>query len=76
MGDKCGPNDAAEMNGCRSRDENGELRHKRGDTLARTIEKQYDVDLGVRGDARLDTLRDRTGQTSIAGVIAALQKHS
>ena len=49
----------------RTRDENGELRRKRGDTLVRTIEDQYDVDFGVRGDMRLDTLRHRTGAASI-----------
>lgn len=49
----------------RTRDEDGELRRKRGDTLVRTLEQQYGVDFGVRGDMRLDTLRGRTGAASI-----------
>jgi hypothetical protein len=64
--------DAPGMRGNRSRNETGELRQKRGDTLAGTIERQYDVDLGVRSDCRLDTLRERTGETSIQGIIRKL----
>jgi hypothetical protein len=64
--------DAPGMRGYRSRNEGGELRQKRGDTLARTIEETYGVDLGVRGDCRVDTLRERTGETSIAGIIRKL----
>lgn len=64
--------DAPGMRGNRSRNESGELRQKRGDTLAGTIEAQYGVDLGVRSDCRLDTLRERTGETSLAGIIEKL----
>lgn len=67
------PNDDPLMRGCRSRNEgNGQLRQKRGDTLASTIEQQYDVDLGVRGDTHLSTLRALSGETSIEGVIEKL----
>ena len=66
----CPPNDDPAMAGCRSRNEGkGQLRQKRGDTQASTIEREYGVDLGVRGDMRLDTLREITGATSIEGVI-------
>jgi hypothetical protein len=66
----CPPNDDPSMNGCRSRnDGDGQLRQKRGDTHAGTIERQYGVDLGVRSDTRLDTLRRITGENSIEGVI-------
>ena len=66
----CRPNDDPKMAGCRSRNEgNGQLRQKRGDTQAGTIEREYGVDLGVRSDMRLDTLRKITGATSIEGVI-------
>jgi hypothetical protein len=64
--------DAPGMRGYRSRNDDGQLRQKRGDTLVGTIEEKYGVDLGVRSDCRLDTLRERTGQTSIAGIIAKL----
>jgi hypothetical protein len=45
---------------------------KRGDTQAGTIERRYDVDLGVRSDTRLDTLRERTGERSLEGIIRKL----
>lgn len=71
----CPPNDDPSMTGRRARnDGDGQLRQKRGDTHAGTIEKDYGVDLGVRSDARLDTLRQRTGETSVEGVISALRK--
>jgi hypothetical protein len=57
------------MRGDRSRDGDGQLREKRGDTLVRTIEEKYDVDLGVRGDMRLDTYRERTGLGSIKDIV-------
>lgn len=47
--------DASGMKGVRSRNESGELREKRGDTHIETIEDQYNIDLGVRGDMHLDT---------------------
>jgi len=73
MSKHCSSNDDPSMAGCRARNEgNGRLREKRGDTQAGTIEKEYGVDLGVRSDTRLDTLRERTGEDSVAGVIAAL----
>jgi hypothetical protein len=47
----------------RRRDQNGEIRQKRGDTLVGTLRKTYGDDFapGVRSDMRLDTLRDRMG---------------
>ena len=47
----------------RCRDQDGEIRHKRGDTLVGTLRKTYGPDFapGVRSDMRLDTLRDRVG---------------
>lgn len=44
------------MSGQRSRNLTGELRQKRGDTLAGTIEEQYHVDLGVRSDKKLSNI--------------------
>ena len=74
-GKPCPPNDDPSMTGCRSRnDGNGQLRQKRGDTLAGTLEQEYGIDLGVRSDTRLDTLRQRTGQTSIEDVIRELRR--
>jgi hypothetical protein len=56
---------ATGMHTNRTRDEDGELRQKRGDTKVGNIEREYDVDFGVRSDMRLDTLRQQTGLTSI-----------
>ncbi|OGJ67707.1 hypothetical protein A2947_03245 [Candidatus Peribacteria bacterium RIFCSPLOWO2_01_FULL_54_110] len=44
------------MAGCRSRnDSDGRMRQVRGDKLIKHVEKQYDIDLGVRGDMKLKT---------------------
>jgi len=42
----------------RQRDRDGQIRHKRGDTLVRTLRAEYGegVAKGYRSDARLDTV--------------------
>lgn len=60
---------ATGMHTDRTRDDNGELRQKRGDTLVGNIEREYGVDFGVRSDMRLNTLRDQTGLTSIEDLL-------
>ena len=57
--------DAPGMKGQRSRNEDGELRRKRGDTHVGTIEDEYGVDFEVRSDMRLDTLLKREGAESL-----------
>jgi hypothetical protein len=53
----------------RARDQNspkeGEIREKRGDTLIRTLRGIYGEGFapGVRSDAKLETLRERTGKS-------------
>ena len=44
---------------------------KRGDTLVKTLRKTYGPDFaaGVRGDARLDTLRERSGSESLSQLL-------
>ena len=61
--------DAPGMRGNRSRTKSGPLREKRGDTQIKTIEKQYGIDLGVRGDMRWDTYKKRTGVKSLNDLI-------
>jgi hypothetical protein len=61
--------DAQGMHGQRGRNEDGELRQKRGDTHVGTIEEMYNVDFGVRSDMRLDTLRERLGAGSLEDLI-------
>ncbi len=61
--------DDPEMTGQRARNITGELRRKRGDTLVGTIEDHYHVDLGVRSDMKLETLRERYDEDEIAKLI-------
>ena len=55
----------------RCRDSDGEIRQKRGDTLVKTLRKTYGEDFapGVRGDAKLETLRQRAGGESLAKLV-------
>lgn len=62
-------NDAPGMRGERSRNQNGQLREKRGDTNVGTIEKQYGKDFGVRSDMHLDTLLKKEGVDSLSKLI-------
>ena len=62
-------NDAPGMKGERSRNQNGHLRQKRGDTHVGTIEKQYNVDLGVRSDMHLDTYLEKNNIESLNDLI-------
>ncbi|MBI2818772.1 MAG: hypothetical protein HYX73_02230 [Acidobacteria bacterium] len=62
------------MTGQRSRNETGELRQKRGDTLVGTIEEQYHVDLHRRSDMKLENLREELGVTSIEDIIEQSRK--
>jgi hypothetical protein len=50
----------------RCRDKNGEIRHKRGDTLLKTLRKAWGAAFvrAVRADSRLETLRERAGGAS------------
>lgn len=57
--------DAPGMKGPRSRNEDGELRQKRSDTHAKTIEEQYGVDLGVRDDKHLGNILKDEGVESL-----------
>ncbi len=61
--------DAPGMKGYRSRNEDGRLRQKRGDTHVGTIEEQYGRDFGVRSDMHLDTLLEQKGVTSLNDLI-------
>lgn len=45
------------------------IRKKRGDTLVKTIEKKYGVDLGYRSDARLDTVLKNSGVPSLSKLL-------
>jgi hypothetical protein len=55
----------------RSRDQNGEIRHKRSDTLVGTLRKEYGEGFakGIRSDATLGTVLDRTGAESLSELL-------
>ncbi|MFZ0762131.1 MAG: hypothetical protein WAM69_19445 [Candidatus Sulfotelmatobacter sp.] len=55
----------------RCRDNDGEIRQKRGDTLVGTLRKTYGPEFaqGVRSDTRLDTLRKRAGGESLTKIV-------
>jgi hypothetical protein len=55
----------------RQRDANGEIHRKRGDTRVDTLRKQYGQDFakGIRSDAYLDTVLDRTGAKSLSDLL-------
>jgi hypothetical protein len=55
--------------GQRARNLSGELRRKRGDARVDTLEEQYHVDCGVRGDMTLKTLRQRLGEDEVAKLV-------
>ena len=52
----------------RCRDDDGEIRRKRGDTLVGTLREEYGPRFapGVRSDMRLDTLLDQAGAASLS----------
>jgi hypothetical protein len=45
------------------------IHKKRGDTLIRTVEKQYKVDLGYRSDAKLSTVLKKEGANSLSKLL-------
>lgn len=47
----------------------GRILQKRGDTLVRTIERQYGVDLGHRSDKKLSTVLKETGAPSLSKLL-------
>jgi len=55
----------------RSRDKDGEIRHKNGNTRVDTLRETYGDNFapGVRGDMHLDTLLDRTGAKSLSELV-------
>jgi len=61
--------DAPGMKGYRSRKEDGLLRMTRSDKHVETLENQYGVDFGVRGDMHIGTLLEKTGMDSVNDLI-------
>jgi len=53
-----------------------QIRQKRGDTLVKTIEKKYGVDLGYRSDAQLHSVLVKEGLPSLSKLLKMTQKKS
>jgi hypothetical protein len=55
----------------RCRDEDGEIRHKRRDTLVKTLRKTYGDDFakGYRSDAELGTVLEREGVDTLSQLL-------
>jgi len=53
----------------RNRTKGGRISQKRGDTLVKTIEKKYKVDLDHQPDAKLSTILKKTGASSLSQLI-------
>ena len=51
------------------------IRQKRSDTLVRTIEKKYGVDLGYRSDAKLHTVLKKSGVPSLSKLLKVTQNN-
>lgn len=60
----------------RCRDDDGEIRRKRSDTLVRTLREEYGDDFasGMRDDATLGTVLDRAGVDSLSEYLRKRRK--
>ena len=52
------------------------IHKKRGDTLVKTIEKKYGIDLKYRSDAKLHTVLRKEGLPSLSKLLKMTQKKS
>lgn len=57
------------MNNNRSRTSQGMFRPVRSDTKVVTIEKRYNVDLGVRSDMKIGNYLSKKGYPSLSGML-------
>jgi hypothetical protein len=55
----------------RHRDENGQISRKHGNTLVGTLRQTYGEDFaaGIRSDAKLSTVLERTGANSLSDLL-------
>ena len=51
------------------RTKTGQFRSRRSDTKVSTIEKQYNVDLGVRSDMKLGNYLNKKGYSSLSKLL-------
>lgn len=65
---------AENMPGHAARNQGGQLRRIREDTLIKTLEKRYDVDLPGRNDAKWGTFKDKYDVNSVREALDKLAK--
>ena len=53
-----------------------QIRAKMSDTLVKTIEKKYGVDLGYRSDTQLHTVLRKEGLPSLSKLLKMTQKNA
>lgn len=58
----------------RTQSDKGQIRRKRGDTRIDTVEKDYGVDFGVRGDMQLSTYLKEEGHRSLSKALERVRK--
>ena len=51
-----------------------QIRQKRSDTLVKTIQKKYGVDLGYRSDTQLHTVLKKEGLPSLSKLLKMTRK--
>lgn len=51
------------------RNDNGRIPNKRNDTLVKSIEKKYNIDLGVRSDMQLGSYLKKEGLPSLTKLL-------
>lgn len=51
------------------RTQSGKFRSRRSDTKVSTIEKQYNIDLGVHSDMKLGNYLDQKGYSSLSKLL-------
>jgi len=51
-----------------------QIHQKKGNTLVKTIEKKYGVDLGYRSDTQLHTVLKKEGLPSLSKLLKMTQK--
>jgi hypothetical protein len=59
----------------RTRDNNGQFREKRSDTLVKNLKNDYPIFNNINGNTKLGTLKQKFNTPSLDGVMKALRKN-
>lgn len=58
-----------------TRNQNGEFRRERSDSLVKNLKNEYREFAGINGHTKLGTLKEKFGVDSLDGVLKALRKN-